>query len=368
MKKKLIATLLIAAAATAGAFAIAGCNVIDSDNHTQHSFTNYVSDNNATCTTDGTETAKCDGCEKTDTRIIADSKLNHNFVDYWTNNDATCTTDGTKTAKCSRYGCNQTNTIIDEGSIKDHHVVFTEWSEFDCVKGITITAYCDECEQTIISHDTSNAYGSHDFELTYYSDNNATCTEDGTKSANCKRCKAKDIIADIGSAGHRCYNYTNNYDETCTEDGTESGVCIRCDKTLTRVIENTAKGHYVSRYFSNGDYTCTEDGTESGTCLNCGETITRTEEGSAGHIFLYDNYVYNNATCTGYGTITVKCSMCEETKNSIDHNKKPLGHSFVSYISDGNATCTVDGTKTAKCERCEETNTQNDKRSRLSHS
>ena len=32
-----------------------------------HSFTNYVSNNNATCTADGTKTAKCDRCDVTDT-------------------------------------------------------------------------------------------------------------------------------------------------------------------------------------------------------------------------------------------------------------------------------------------------------------
>ncbi|MBR2978201.1 MAG: S-layer homology domain-containing protein, partial [Oscillospiraceae bacterium] len=40
-----------------------------------HSFTNYVSDNNATCKEDGTETAKCDRCDVTDTRTVVDSHL-----------------------------------------------------------------------------------------------------------------------------------------------------------------------------------------------------------------------------------------------------------------------------------------------------
>lgn len=42
-----------------------------------HSFTNYVADNNATCTTNETETAKCDRCDATDTREIADSAIGH---------------------------------------------------------------------------------------------------------------------------------------------------------------------------------------------------------------------------------------------------------------------------------------------------
>ena len=53
-----------------------------------HTFTSYVSDNNATCTEDGTETAKCDHCDETDTRTDTGSKLGHSFT-----ND-TCTNCG----------------------------------------------------------------------------------------------------------------------------------------------------------------------------------------------------------------------------------------------------------------------------------
>ena len=43
--------------------------------HTGHSFTNYVSDDNATYTEDGTKTAKCDHCGATDTIPVPGSKL-----------------------------------------------------------------------------------------------------------------------------------------------------------------------------------------------------------------------------------------------------------------------------------------------------
>ena len=34
-----------------------------------HTFTNYISNNNATCTADGTETATCEYCDETHTRV-----------------------------------------------------------------------------------------------------------------------------------------------------------------------------------------------------------------------------------------------------------------------------------------------------------
>ena len=48
---------------------------VDPDNH---SFTNYVYNNDATYTANGTETAKCDRCGATDTREKAGSMLKHN--------------------------------------------------------------------------------------------------------------------------------------------------------------------------------------------------------------------------------------------------------------------------------------------------
>ena len=65
----------------------------------EHSYTNYLSDNNATCTEDGTKTAKCDRCDAKDTVTDANTKLGHDFA------DATCTNPKT----CKRSGCTVTD-------------------------------------------------------------------------------------------------------------------------------------------------------------------------------------------------------------------------------------------------------------------
>ena len=81
-----------------------------------HLFGAYTFNNDATCTQDGTETAKCEhGCGETDTRTAQGSKLNHQFSNYTFNIDATCTQDGTETAKCD-HGCGETDTRTKVGS------------------------------------------------------------------------------------------------------------------------------------------------------------------------------------------------------------------------------------------------------------
>ncbi len=46
-----------------------------------HDFKTYIYDNNATCTQDGTETAKCERCDATDTRTAKGSKLTGNTAE-----------------------------------------------------------------------------------------------------------------------------------------------------------------------------------------------------------------------------------------------------------------------------------------------
>lgn len=81
-----------------------------------HTFTNYVSNNDATCTTDGTKKAECDYCDATDTVTDIGSKKGHSFTKYVYNNDATYEADGTETAKCENKDCTETDTRTAEGT------------------------------------------------------------------------------------------------------------------------------------------------------------------------------------------------------------------------------------------------------------
>ncbi|MGN0443690.1 MAG: cohesin domain-containing protein, partial [Acutalibacteraceae bacterium] len=157
-----------------------------------HSFTNYISDNNATCTTDGTKTAKCDYCDAKDTVTdegsmlqhtpseavkeneiaatctqkgsfdlvvrcsVCNAEINrepkeienlgHSFTNYVSNGDATCTADGTKTAKCDREDCDEADTVTDTGSKLGHTVVVDKAVSATCTKtGLTEGKHCSVC-------------------------------------------------------------------------------------------------------------------------------------------------------------------------------------------------------------------------------
>ena len=128
----------------------------------------------------------------------------------------------------------------------------------------------------------------------YVSDNNATCEQDGTKTAKCVRygtggCTETDTVTDTGSKlGHLFEDYVSNNDATCEQDGTKTAKCVRygtggCMETDTVTDTDSKLGHLFEDYVSNNDATYEHDGTKTAKCVRyeqCGETHTIPDEGS----------------------------------------------------------------------------------------
>ncbi len=174
---------------------LGACNLFGPKEHT-HEFSNYVYNNDATCLNDGTETAKCVGCEKTDTREKTGTKKPHSFINYVSNGDATCTADGTETAKCEN--CTATETRTEADSKKAHSFVnYVSNGDATCTANGTETAKCETCEKTDTREDTDSKLA-HSF-TNYIPNGDATEDADGTKTAKCDNCDATDTVIDEGS-------------------------------------------------------------------------------------------------------------------------------------------------------------------------
>ena len=310
-----------------------------------HSFTSYVSDNNATCVEDGTETAQCDRCEVTDTRTDEGSALGHDWAEEWT-------TDGTAHwHECSR---------CDEINDKANHSGGTA----TCIA----LAKCEIC-----GVEYGSALG-HDLE--HHEAKPASCTEIGWEAYDtCTRCDYTTYV-EIPAKGHAEGEVVreNEVPASCTTAGSYDEViyCSVCGEELSReekVID--ALGHSFTNYVSDNNATCTEDGTETAKCDRCEVTDTRTDEGSAlGHTeseAVRENEVPASCTAAGSYDEVIYCSVCGEELSREEKVIDALGHSFTNYVSDNNATCTEDGTETAKCDRCEVTDTRTDEGSALGH-
>ena len=205
----------------------------------------------------------------------------------------------------------------------------------------TQSAVCDICGKTLpaLGHRFNN----------YVSNNDATCEEDGTKTAHCdnKGCTATDTKPDTDSAlGHRFNNYVSNNDATCEADGTKTAHCDNkgCTATDTKPDTDSALGHSFTKYVSNNDATCEEDGTMTAPCdhQGCEKTNTLPEEGSAlGHD---DHLEITPPRCGQKGYTTYTCIRCGRSYTADE--TPALHHIYGEWTPDGEQK------SSALCARC----------------
>ena len=179
----------------------------------------------------------------------------------------------------------------------------------------------------------------------YISDNNATCTKDGTKTATCT-CGYTNTLTDTGSALGHTYTSAVTTAPTCTEKGVTTYTCIRGDHSYTEPIE--AEGHnYVATTVAP---TCTEDGYTLHTCSKCSDHYSSDTVEPLGHAW-NDGVITTEPTCLEAGEKKFTCSRCEAERFE---DVEPLGHAFGSWTIESYATCTQDGSRFSTCTRCKQ--------------
>ena len=273
-----------------------------------HSFTTYVSDNNATCTANGTKTAVCDRCDATDTQVLEGTATGHQYDSGVVLREATCTEDGK----------------------------------------LLFTCHCGDKYTDLLP-----AYG-HQYSTTVIP---PTCEAEGYSSHSCERCGDSYNDSITAPTGHSYDAGVITAKPNCANDGVMTFTCS-CGHQYTTVLPAT--GH---EYVPGGSVPpqCELSGFTSIGCIHCGDVET-TEIPPTGHSY---SSTATPPTCLEAGCITNVCDSCGKTE--ILPGELPLGHSFTDYHLDGNATCTEDGTKTAQCDRCDMTDTIVDPGSSYGH-
>ena len=198
---------------------------------TGHNMKDYESDNNATCTQDGTKTARCQngGCWESKTIPDEGSKLGHDFINYVPNGDANCTSVGTRTATCSR--CTATDTQPGEGVAPNHNVVSDPAIPPTCTRdGLTAGSHCSRCQEVLTAQNTVARLGHQRVEDAAVA---ATCTRDGlTAGSHCGRCQ--EVLTaqnSVSSLGHWYTEWTPN------GNGTHTASCMRSDCTFNSTVD-----------------------------------------------------------------------------------------------------------------------------------
>ena len=314
---------------------------------TNHSYTDAVT-TDPTCTEDGVRTFTCQNtwCDVPggDTKTEPVPKLNHDYVVEYNWNEARTTC--TASAVCnndSNHFATMTATVTVEVT-----------TEAECEKdgaGVRTAAFASNSYgienqvEAVVIPATNHSY-TH-----YVSDNNATCTEDGTKTAACNNgCGKKDTVADVGSAkGHNMTEFAA-VPETCTTAGNihyyQCGACLgrfHDEAGQQPIAEN---GHIIPA--KNHDYqtavtppTCTDRGYTTYTCSRGDSTYQADFVEALNHDYDWEGgKIVTAPTCTEDGYTTYDCSRCDETHTGETVDK--TGHNG-QKVTGQNATCTEDG-------------------------
>ena len=195
-----------------------------------HTFENYTYNNDATCTQDGTETAKCvrygqGGCSEKHTRTVEGTKLAHSFQNYVYDGNATCTQDGTETAKCAN--CDATDTKPAIGTKLGHAPVVDPAVAPTCTEtGLTEGSHCGRCQVILGAQEIIPALG-HDVVIDPAVE--PLCEQSGlTEGNHCARCEEILLPQErVPSLGHWYTEWTPN------GDGTHGAACLRDDCEYT---------------------------------------------------------------------------------------------------------------------------------------
>ena len=115
--------------------------------------------------------------------------------------------------------------------------------------------------------------------VAYVYNNDATEAADGTETAACTICGAKDTRTAAGTKIAHVHNYTAAVTKaaTCAEEGVKTYTCS-CGSSYTEAVPVIA--HSFGDYIYNDDATTEKDGTRTATCSVCGKTDTVTAEGT----------------------------------------------------------------------------------------
>ena len=218
-----------------------------------------------TCTQTGlTEGSHCtrEGCGKTIVEQQVVKALGHTFENYTSNNNATCTQDSTETGKCSR--CDETDTRAMANTALGHAPVVDSAVDPTCTQpGLTEGSHCERCPEILTEQQVVPVLGHAPVGDPAVA---PTCTRTGlTWGSHCGRCSAT-LTAQrvVASLGHDAV-IDPAVEPLCEQPGlTEGTHCGRCDAILLAQERVSCRGHWYAEWTPDGD------GTHGAGCLREG--------------------------------------------------------------------------------------------------
>lgn len=170
-----------------------------------------------------------------------------------------------------------------------------------------------------------------------------TCTEPGYTVYACDRCEYEDRGQSASALGHD--HVAQTVSPTCTEQGYIKHVCSRCEDSYADSYTEPYGHHYTETTITKP--TCQEQGYTTHSCVRCGDSYKDSYTNKVGHTITHTTVP---ATCTEGGYTQYMCTYCGHTYTS--NYTDPKGHNFWRWEVDVQATCTQDGRESRYCMYC----------------
>ncbi len=325
---------------------------------TGHKWNIRVSNNDATCTEDGTYNRVCANCGLTETKPDTGSAKGHTAGALRRENEipATCTEGGSydEVRRCVR--CNmimESNHITTEPeghtpapAVKDKDSEVPA----DCEHGghyYNVT-YCSVCGNELWRDKVETEAKGHKPVVVNENLSSSSCTVNGTyervtKCSVCGKELSERETITLDTADHD-WELVQTLAPTCEADGKQEYICKVChthraDYEFIPQLEHK----YIETEISPD---CTNAGYTLFTCKYCGDSYTEEGEAAKGHIW-DEGTVTKEPTCEETGTKTYKCTVCGAT-NTSDIEKKNHSWSAEPVAP----TCSTFGYTKYTCSNC----------------
>lgn len=215
-------------------------------------------------------------------------------------------------------------------SVEHNHLYEKEEIEHSCTEHGYSKYTCACGDEFTITHE--DEFGHNYKEIVV----KPTCTEQGYTIHKCEVCGDSYDDNFVEPTGHNVESYVSNNDAKCSENGTKTGKCSVCNEMVTIVDEGSAKGHsYKDEYVRP---TCEEEGYIIHRC-ECGREYKDNYVEPLGHNFVYR---YNgDATVEADGTETEVCTRCKitgETRIKVGSKINPTGNTVINTCPDARIT------------------------------
>ena len=226
----------------------------------------------------------------------------HSFGDWQTRTERTCTKDGVEARTCTACGEEETRTVLRLGH--DFATEYTVDLQPTCIDPGRKSHHCLRCSDkkdiTVIEA-TDHSPGEWVVEI------EASCTQDGLRNLFCTVCAALVDSEMIDKTPHGS-GWTIVTPATCAGGGSESFTCPDCG-LVHRSTATPALPHTPSDWIVTAPATCTAPGARHSECTGCGEVLATETLPALGHSF-GEWATVTEATCAAPGSRSHTCDTC----------------------------------------------------------